>query len=211
MLIERSNGSKHFMVLNTTVIPFFVDLRNAYPDIFYKDCLMTMKWLYLYDTYPVLSARWNYCKEYIGSKVIDYGKKMVKVARKKTTWGLKEGIRNGRTVDCSSFMVQEFWLDPSTEWFDYKTHSCGLKYDFFLATREPRVVWINGAHAPSIHNITVFCGGDANENKENWDQNALYFQLEEGEKCIGDSGYTGEPDKVVMEKYMSIPLSSRSS
>ena len=65
---------------------------------------------------------------------------------------------------------------------------------------EPRVVWISDPHAPSIHDITVFCGGDAKENEKNWDQNALYFQLEEGEKCIGDSGYAGEPSKIVMTK-----------
>eukprot|EP00985_Skeletonema_marinoi_P007378 scaffold3225_cov149-Skeletonema_marinoi.AAC.1 len=30
------------------------------------------------------------------------------------------------------------------------------------------------------------------------DQNALYFQLEEGDKCVADSGYAGEPEKIVM-------------
>ena len=159
-----------------------------------------MNWLTIYDTYPVLSGRWKYCEEYIGSTVIDYGKKMAKVARKKIVFKLEHDLEHGRTVDCSTFKVQEFRLDPSTKWFDYKTHSCGLKYEFCLATREPRVVWISGPHAPSIHDITVFRGGEAKESKDNCDQNALHFQLGEGEKCIADSGYAGEPSKIVMTK-----------
>ena len=87
-----------------------------------------MNWLALYETYIILSGRWKYCEEYIGSKVIDYATKMAKVARKKIIFELEHNIENGRTVDCSTFMVQEFRLDPSIKWFDHKTHSCGLKY-----------------------------------------------------------------------------------
>ncbi|KAL7524100.1 hypothetical protein ACHAXR_000437, partial [Thalassiosira sp. AJA248-18] len=89
---------------------------------------------------------------------------------------------------------------PSSKWFDYKTHSCGLKYEFCLATREPRVVWVSDPQAPSIHDIAVFRGGDADANEEDRDQRALYFQLKDGEKCIGDSGYAGEPTKIVTTK-----------
>ena len=32
------------------------------------------------------------------------------------------------------------------------------------------------------------------------DQNALYFQLEEGDQCVADSGYAGEPEKIVMKQ-----------
>ena len=74
------------------------------------------------------------------------------------------------------------------------------KYEFCLATNEPRITWISGPHAPSIHHITVFRGGDASSGEEHRDQNALYFQLEEGEKLIADSGYLGEPGKIVVTK-----------
>lgn len=65
---------------------------------------------------------------------------------------------------------------------------------------EPRICWVNGPKEPSIHDITVFRGGDADQKEEDRDQSALYFQLEDGEKCIGDSGYNGEPEKVVVTK-----------
>lgn len=74
------------------------------------------------------------------------------------------------------------------------------KYEFCLATRDPDITWISGPHKPSRHDITVFCGGDASVKVEERDQSALYFQLEEGEKCVGDAGYAGEPSKIVVTK-----------
>lgn len=41
----------------STVSPIFDDLRNEYPDINFKVALMTMQWLFLYPTYPVLSGQ----------------------------------------------------------------------------------------------------------------------------------------------------------
>ncbi|KAL7529872.1 hypothetical protein ACHAXR_003199 [Thalassiosira sp. AJA248-18] len=188
-------------VEHTTAAPYLADLRKEHPDVDFKDCLMTMNWLTGYDVYPVLSARWGYCEEYIGPKVWDYCDKMATLARKKIFFELAHDIELGRTVDCATFMTREMRLTPSSDWFDWKTHSCGLKYEFCLATREPRITtWISGPHKPSKHDITVFRGGDVDEDKEDWDQDALYFQLEEGEKCIGDSGYISEPSKVVLAK-----------
>mmetsp|Transcript_4342 Transcript_4342/g.9641 ORF Transcript_4342/g.9641 Transcript_4342/m.9641 type:complete len:455 (+) Transcript_4342:92-1456(+) len=184
----------------STVSPIFDDLRNEYPDINFKVALMTMQWLFLYPTYPVLSGQWKWCEEFIGAKVIDYGNKFAFIGRRKIVFVLKHKVQIGRTVDCTTFMVFEMRLDPSSKWFDYKTHSCGLKYEFCLAIYEDRVVWMNGPVAPSIHDITVFRGGDADEDVEDRDQDALYFQLEEGEMCIADSGYSGEPSKCLLAK-----------
>ncbi len=75
----------------------------------------------------------------------------------------------------------------------------GKKYEFCLALREARVVWISGPHVPSRHDITVFRGGES-KNPEDWDNTSLYFQLGADERCVGDSGYTGEPNKIVVEK-----------
>ena len=124
---ERNNNSRKVVwfksfygVEPTTILPFFLDIKAEYPDICYKDCLMTMNWLYLYDTYPVLSGRWKYCEEYIGAKVIEYGKKMAVIARRKIVFELKDDVEIGRTVDCSTFMIHEMRLDPSSKWFDWK-------------------------------------------------------------------------------------------
>lgn len=113
-------------VEHTTVAPYLRDLRKEHPDIDYRDCFMTLNWLCLYDTYPVLSPRWKRCVEYIGPKVIDYAKKMAKLAMKKIIFELEHDVELGRTVDCSTFMIYEMRLDPNTKWFDWKTHSAGL-------------------------------------------------------------------------------------
>ena len=73
-------------------------------------------------------------------------------------------------------------------------------YSFWRSTKKGATCWISGPHAPSTHDITVFRGGEADDDEDDWDPNALYFHLEDGEKCIGDSGYNGEPSKVVVTK-----------
>lgn len=78
---------------------------------------------------------------------------------------------------------------------------CGLKYEFSLAIHEPRVTSVIGPKVPSMHDIvTVFRGGKKEQNKSDWDHSALYFQLKDNEKCVADSGYAGEPEKIVMTK-----------
>ena len=90
--------------------------------------------------------------------------------------------------------------DPSSKWFDYKSHSCGLKYEFCLSTREPHITWVNGPIPPSKHDLPVFCSGNADGPKENWDKSALYFKFEDERKIISDNGYASEPSNVVVSK-----------
>ena len=183
----------------STAAPLLRDLKDDYQDISFKDCLMTMNWLNLYDTYPVLSGRWKCCEETIGSKVINTGMKLAAIGEKKIVFHLAHDVVLGRTVDATTFMVYEMRQDPSNKWFDYKTHSCGLKYEIATAIHESRIVWINGPFPASVHDINIFRGGDAGDEK-NWDKSALRFKLRDGEKCIADSGYGGD-DKCVVVKY----------
>lgn len=81
----------------------------------------------------------------------------------------------------------------------FSPNNIAQKYEFSLAAREPRIVSVRGPYPPSIHDITIFRGGDSSD-RDSWDQDALYSKLGEGEKCVGDSGYAGEPSKVVVEK-----------
>jgi hypothetical protein len=184
----------------TTISPIFEDLKIEHPDTCFKDALMTFNWLKGYDTYPVLSGRWKRCEEYIGAKVWDNVVKISEVVKRKIVFKLKEPKRLGRTVDCTTFKVFEMRQNPSNKWFDYKHHSCGLKYETCLAIDEPQVCAINGPEIPSMHDITKFRGGEVDEDIEDWNHDALYFQIEEPERYVGDSGYNGEPSKVVVTK-----------
>ncbi len=49
-----------------------------------------------------------------------------------------------------------------------------------------------------MHDTTVFRGGKEEDRKENWDQEALYFKIKQGDCIVGDSGYEGEPSKIVV-------------
>lgn len=68
----------------TTVAALFssIKMENEHQFV-YKDCLLTLNWLYLYESYPVLSGRWKYCQEYIAKTVMIYGFMMARVAKKK--------------------------------------------------------------------------------------------------------------------------------
>ena len=59
---------------------------------------------------------------------------------------------------------------------------------------------MRGPFIPSMHDITVFRGGEKEVRIEDRDQSALYFQIGGDERFIGDSGYSGEPSKVVTTK-----------
>ena len=124
---RRGEWFKSFYgVPHTTATPYLADLRMYYPHVEYKLCFLTMNWLCLYDTYPVLSGRWGYSEEYIGEKVMEYSSLMAKLARTKIIFKLEYDIELGRSIDTASFMIHEMRLNPHSKWFDWKTHSCGL-------------------------------------------------------------------------------------
>ena len=73
------------------------------------------------------------------------------------------------------------------------------KYEICSSIEEPRQVWINGPFPGSESDITIFRGGTEDTPLEDRDHSALYFQLAEGQVVVGDSGYGGEPDKIILQ------------
>lgn len=103
------------------------------------------------------------------------------------------------TVDTVTFETQEFRNDPPTKYYDQKHNGCGLKYEFAVALRRPKLVWIRGPiPAGQMHDSTMFRGG--RKNDKTLDKSALYSQLPPGKKAIADSGYAGMPEKVTITK-----------
>lgn len=116
-----------FGVPPTTVVPLLSDLRCDNSQIIYKECLMTMNWLFCYETLPVLVGRWGYSENAIGTKVIRHARLMQTLKKKKIRFEFNMddgGIP--ASLDTVNFLVQEFRLDPSAKWFDPKSHSSGL-------------------------------------------------------------------------------------
>ena len=75
-------------------------------------------------------------------------------------------------------------------------------YLFAMAISRPAIVFNSGPYPASVHDINIFRGGNADQDKKDWDQDSLYFRMNEwpGKKAVGDSGFAGEPDKVVTTK-----------
>ena len=72
------------------------------------------------------------------------------------------------------------------------------KYESCLDISEGRLVSLRGPFEAGMHDITVFRGGNEEDKKENWDQEALYFNIKQGDQIVGGSGYEGEPSKIVV-------------
>lgn len=106
--------------------------------------------------------------------------------------------RAKRTVDGVNFITEEFRMGPHGKWYDPKSKSSGLKYEFAVSVRTGLLIWINGPFPASRHDITVFRGGNKKTKEEEWDQNALCMKMPEGKRVIGDSGYAGEADKIMI-------------
>lgn len=191
----------HFGVGHSTVRGLFQDLKEANPTVDnkvfnYAHAFMTLNWMKLYDTEHVLAGRWGLHEETIRNKVKAYTKSIQDLKGRKIKFcAWKEGEVFILSVDGVHFQIYEVRTDPGSKWFDPKSQSAGLAYEIALAIRENQIAWINGPFPASTHDITMFRGGKEG-NKDGWDQNSLYFQIPKGKRCVGDSGYSGEPEKI---------------
>ena len=93
------------------------DLKDNNTTMCYKDCLMGMNWLYLYDSQEVLSGRWGRCENDIGKIVIQYSKMIQGLKAKKIRFEFSQENLSKYTYlasyDTVNFLTQEFRLDPS--------------------------------------------------------------------------------------------------
>ena len=102
-------------------------------------------------------------------------------------------------VDGQNYHTNEFRLTPHSKWYEHKSNSCGLKYEYAVHLWSSRLVSMRGPFPASVHDIHVFRGGDRGD-KSSWDRTSLYFKMPPGMRGVGDSGYGGEPDKLTVSK-----------
>jgi len=195
--IDRFKGQ--YGVGPKTVASFMVDLFHKHPSLKYKDVFMTLNWLKTYLVSHVMAAIWERCEEYINPVLEEY------IARFAS---LKEGkIRLDRfndeaiivfSIDACHFMVDEMALDPSNRWYDFKKGGAGLKYEVALSIHSNEIIWIRGPLEASIHDISMFRGYTTKDKKKKKvDKDAFISRIPAGKKGVGDSGYSGEPNKII--------------
>lgn len=118
---------EHYGVPPSAVVPFFIDLKAKHPEIAYKEALMTMNWLKEYRTERAMSGTWGFgCVKHIRDTVKYYVEKMASLSETKIVFGGFDPNENiCFSVDNVHFMTNEFRLDPSAKWFDFKSRSAG--------------------------------------------------------------------------------------
>ena len=123
---------------------------------------MSLNWIKLYDVESVLAGRWNYDESVCRFKIRKVTKR-IQSFRATVIVLDPQCFRPEEihifTVDGVNFITQEFRLDPGTQWFDHKSHSSGLKYEFAVAIWQSKCVWISGPHpAGARQDKAIFCG-----------------------------------------------------
>ena len=198
--IRRFNA--FYGVPPVTVRAIFNDLKADCPSATLHYLLLALNWLKLYSTEPVLSGRWKHCDEHIRKMTKEYARMMQSLMETKITFdGFDPKEIYWISVDTVSFRTQEFRLDPSADWYDFKSNSSGLKYEFACALRRPEIVWVNGPKPCGLSSdSTMFRGGKKDDDEGDLDTTALYHMLPKGKKAIGDSGYEGMPEKVTITR-----------
>ena len=181
----------------------FNDLKDKYPEVRVKDALMSMNWLKIYDTERVLSARWRHGDlKHIRNTVKDVARKEASMEKDKIIFGgsFDENEVYIFGVDTVHFLTEEFRLDPSSKWYDFKSHSSGLKYEFAMAIGRPAIVWRRGPFPCSESDINIYRGGKPDEDESDWNHDALYFKMKElgeGKFGVGDSSYSSVSDQII--------------
>ena len=115
----------HYGSPPTVVAPIMKDLRDDNPGIALKDVLMSMNWLYLYDTREVLCGRWGGNENDISKTAKSTTKKIQQLKHKKIVFEYPEDAVVIGSGDTCTFLMDEMRLDPSSKWYDPKSHSCG--------------------------------------------------------------------------------------
>ena len=105
------------------------------------------------DVEHVLAGRWGYGEDYIRDKVKEIARfiqsyKPTLIVLDPTLFHDDE--RDRITVDCVNFITEEFRQNPSPDYYDPKSNSCGLKYEFGVAIRHVRVTSLIVVVAPSL-------------------------------------------------------------
>ncbi|KAL7537796.1 hypothetical protein ACHAWF_011304 [Thalassiosira exigua] len=199
MNIDRFKA--HFGPDPRTVKDILLDLKEDFAsNIVYKDVMMAMNWLKLYDCEHVLSGRWKYSERYLYPVIQENTAKLQSLFPQVVLFAGFDGREiHWVSVDTTGMDVQELRLNPDTKCFNPKTHGTGFKYELALALRRDELAWMNGpVPAGLVQDGTLFCGGNLNQPKQDWDKRALYFKLPPGKKAIADSAYKGIPEKVTV-------------
>lgn len=108
-----------------TLLPFIKDLKAANPTVVYRDVMMTCNFLKADQLKRCMEPTWGRNKSLIGQVTRQYTKMFASLKYLKINMELDEDDTDTivYTVDGVNFATSEFRMNPSTKWFDHKSHN----------------------------------------------------------------------------------------
>lgn len=188
--LKETRFRAHFGIGPVSAVCLFNDL-NAVQECKLSKLLMALNWLKLYDHESVLAARWKLPEKKIREEIRVYMDRICQLEQSKIKWGPFGDETFIVSVDGIHCRIQEPRCDPSSKWYSHKFHAAGLGYELAIAIHSNQLAWINGPFPASKHDITIF-RGLAGETPEP----GLISKIPPGKRGVGDSGYSGEPNKM---------------
>ena len=153
----------------------FDDCKREMPKFKEKYAFMAVMWLTTYAKETDLAGRFKCCEKTVEKKCKEYCKlfQSFKDAMVRFS-GFDERVYQ-YDVDCQNYDTYEFRMSPSTKWYNHKSHSSGVKYEYAVHLWESRLVSMRGPLPCGVNDISMYKGGDkGNEHK---DRSALYFEV----------------------------------
>jgi hypothetical protein len=153
-----------------------------------KYAFMAVMWLTTYAKENDLAGRFKCCEKTVEQKCKEYCKlfqsfKDVKVRFK----GFDNRVYQ-YDVDAQNYNTYEFRMDPSSKWYNHKSHSSGVKYEHAVYLWESRLVSMRGPLPCGVNDISMYKkGGDKGSGHK--DKGALYFKVKHTNVCHGVAYY----------------------
>ena len=157
---------------------------------------MALCWLRLYDTEHVMAGRWGFGEKYCRKIVWEYVERVQ---------GLKPILINFNDlspevkfapIDTKHKPCLEFTCTPSSKWWSHKFNGPGVAFEVVCnPVDRGLMLWAAGPYPAGTHDLTILRGGKKGEQKK-WKQSALYNNLPDTLRLIGDAAYSGQSDKV---------------
>jgi hypothetical protein len=215
----------HYGIGPEAIKALIADLESIQGKAVTPKCLfLTICWLRLYETEEVMAGRWGWGEKKCREIKNEYLESIHRLKTHKISFvGLNPNCKF-LGVDCIHVPSTEFRVTPHSKWWSHKSNGPGVSFEivcdpvvgkirqveictgWLLIVLSPAYVyhflfrWVAGPQPASVHDITILRGGKVKDGKEKWNRQALYWNVPQGVKLVGDSGYSGQQDKVTTTK-----------
>ena len=153
----------------------FKDCTAKHPKFKEKYAFMTLQWLCTYAKEVDLAGRYGCCEKTVEKKTREYTKLFQSFKDLKVRFDGFDQRTYQFSVDGQNYDTYEYRMDPSSKWYNHKSHSSGLKYEYAVHLWESRLVSMRGPFPCGVNDLSMYKGGQKGDKKT--DKNALYNKV----------------------------------